>query len=95
LIEFRLSKVRELAQWVNRDVTVEADLGMPVDLRQLGSRFAMHPRWGGGSSKAVLRLVNSFWATFDNEGHQRSEPLEKVILSWDDSENRLKVLIRL
>jgi schlafen family protein len=95
LIEFRLSKVRELAQWVDRDVTVEADLGMPLDVRQFGTRYEAHPRWGRGSSKAVLKLVNSFWATFDNEGHQRSEPLEKIILSWDDRENRLKVLISL
>jgi len=95
LIEFRLSKVRELAQWVNRDVTVEADLGMPIDARLLSTRYEVHPRWGRGSSKAALRLVNGFWATSDREGQQRSEPLEKIVLTWDDGENRLKVLIRL
>ena len=98
LIEFRLSKVRELAMWVDKAITVEGDAGS-VEFRERASHG--HLRWPGQFS-ARLRFVNSFWATFEAfEGNlpqgtkTLSEPLEKLMLSWDDHANRLKVLVKL
>ena len=93
LIEFRLSKVRELAQWVDKAVTVEGDAGSVLPGHS-------HLHWPGRFS-ATLTFVNSFWATFEADGAlpdsstRRSEPLEKLMLSWDDRANRLKVLVKL
>ena len=53
-----------------------------------------HPRWAGGSL-ATLRFVNGFYATFEREdGSKHSESLEKIIISWDDRNNRPQVTIR-
>ena len=98
LIEFRLSKVRELAMWVDKAITVEGDAGsLSVRRRDSG----VPPRWGGKYS-AKLIVVNGFWATFEAfegnlpEGTKTlSEPLEKLMLSWDDHAKRLKVLVKL
>ncbi|MBI3895087.1 MAG: ATP-binding protein [Acidobacteria bacterium] len=98
LIEFRLSKVRELAKWVDKVITVEGDASS-WDFRD--GAVHDHPRWPGQFS-ARLRFVNSFWATFEAfegklpEGPKTlSEPLEKLMLSWDDHAKRLKVLVKL
>jgi hypothetical protein len=90
LIEFRLSKVRELAKWKDKCISVEGDVsGMPERTRLLTG----HPRWQG-TVEAGLRFVNAFWATFQVQGTGKSEPLDKLSLSWDDKQNRLKVLVR-
>jgi hypothetical protein len=91
LIEIRSAKVRELAKWEGNRVTVVGDEGS-VDFRERS--LVGHPRWRG-QSPAVLKSVNAFWATFQVEGRDRSEPLDKLLLSWDDSANCLKVLVRL
>ena len=97
LIEFRLSKVRELAQWLDKEITVEVDLGsMKFEERKMRG----YPR--SGQYSARVRSVNSFWATFEAfegnlpEGTRTlSEPLEKLMLSWDNRADRLKVLVKL
>lgn len=99
LIEFRLSMVRELAQWLDKEITVDGDAGS-VEYNE--RRIRGHARWPGQHS-ARLTFVNSFWAMFEVfEGNIApgtvktvSEPLEKLILSWDDRANRLKVLVKL
>ncbi|OFW05507.1 MAG: hypothetical protein A3G20_06750 [Acidobacteria bacterium RIFCSPLOWO2_12_FULL_59_11] len=96
LIEFRLSKVRELAMWLDKEVTVKGETGVPP----VGSYFSgstsnpYHPRWHE-QADAKLNFVNSFWATFEVESKNHSEPLEKLTLSWDDSKNRLLLLVKL
>ena len=99
LIEFRLSMVRELAQWVDKEITVDGDAGS-VEYEERKMRG--HPRWPGQHS-ARLKFVNNFWATFEAfEGNLPqgttktvSEPLEKLMLSWDDRADRLNVLVKL
>ena len=97
LIEFRLSKVRELGKWVGKDVTVEGDMGS-VSLQERSLHG--HPRWYGKQS-AALESVSSYWATFNvasgsmSQPGKHSEPLEKLLLSWDDKDQRLKVLVKL
>jgi hypothetical protein len=90
--------VRELAKWLENVITVEGDQGS-VEYEE--RRHRGHPRWHGPFS-ARLKVVNSFWATFEAfEGDLRngpktlSEPLEKLMLSWDNHADRLKVLVKL
>jgi hypothetical protein len=90
LIEVRLDKVRELAKWEGKNVTVEGDVSN-VEFRE--RNVYGHPRWPG-QSPAVLKSVNAFWATFEVQGKNRSEPLEKLLLSWDDNADRLKILVK-
>lgn len=85
LIEFRLSKVRKLAEWIDKQITVRPDIGFPS---------LSHYLWGTGDESATLRDVNSFWVTFESRMTRISEPLEKIVLSWDDINQHLKVLIR-
>ena len=90
LIEYRSSEVRELAMWTDKRISVEGDLsGMDVHMR-VGSG---HPRWQG-IQEAELRSVNAHYATFQVQGTRKSEPLDKLSLSWDDDNNRLKVLVK-
>jgi len=55
--------------------------------------------WSVGIHQAKLVTVNAHWVTFEVQvsaqyAKERSEPMEKVLLSWDDERRRLKVLIR-
>jgi len=92
LIELRLHKVRQLAEWHGKEITIQGDQE-GVEFRQ----FALHghPRWKGQSA-ARLTSVNSFYVTFDEpNGTHYSEPLEKLLLSWDHTYNRPKLLVKL
>ncbi len=92
LIEFRLSKVRELAKWINKRLSVEGDLsGMDVRKAQLVGPG--HSRWQR-TVEPELRFVNAFRATFEVQQTRKSEPLDKLLLSWDDVQNQLKVLVK-
>jgi hypothetical protein len=44
-------------------------------------------------SETKLIFVNEFWATFDSSG-AFSEPLERLSLSFDDRNKRLKVILK-
>lgn len=92
LIEYRLSKVRELAKWRGKTVIVEPDLGLPRDDRAVS--YIVHPRLTPKPHEAILLEVNSFWVTFrlNEKNDEMSEPLEKVALSWQT--DRLKLLIK-
>src|SRR5262249_53747585 len=94
LIDLRSSVVRELAMWVGKTVYVAGDEGsVEWDER----RHAGHPRWGGGIRQAVLACVNQFWATFrivDQFNIEKSEPIEKLLLSWHDEARSLKILVK-
>jgi Putative DNA-binding domain len=45
------------------------------------------------AEEAKLIFVNEFWATFDSSG-AFSEPLERLSLSFDDRNKRLKVILK-
>lgn len=97
LIEFRLSKVRELANWIDREITVAPDTGVSeiFDLRTHGGTTRhVHPRWSSELENVILRSVNGFWVTLETETQRQSEPLDKVTLSWDNKNDHLKLLIR-
>jgi hypothetical protein len=90
LLEVRLTKVRELVMWEGKNVTVEGDASS-VEFRERS--IYGHPRWPG-QSPAILKSANRHWATFDVGGKRRSEPVEKLLLSWDDDHNRMKILVK-
>ncbi len=89
LVEVRLDKVRELAKWEGKAVLVEGDTAS-VEFRERSVRG--HPRWNG-QMEAILESVNRFWITLKYDGVRASEPLEKLLLSWDTKGNRLKILV--
>ena len=93
LIELRLSKVRELGKWIGKPITVVGDLGTPTKIFSEDSSMEIHPRWN--HEEAVLTSANTFWATFKVGQSERSEPLSKLTLSWDDANKRLLVLVGL
>lgn len=92
LIEYRSSKVRELAKWQGKTIFIEPDTSETMNRFQ-GQLFQVIPRLTSGK-EAVLLIVNGFWATFKIEGKEQSEPLEKLVLSWNDSTATLKVLLK-
>lgn len=93
LIDLRLSKVKELAQWLGKEISIQGDTGALLDKR-LGTHYEVHPRLAMEPKTGVLKSVNKFWASFDIDVAQISEPLEKLILTWDDAKSRLKILVR-
>jgi hypothetical protein len=90
LIELRLDKVRELAKWIDKNITIEPDPQALVDPHF----FHYLPVKNRFNSK--LLKVNNFWATFLEEGgkNNMSMPLEKIILNWDNQHNRLMLYIK-
>ena len=92
LIALRTSVVRELAQWVGKEIVIEGDHGS-VSFEE---RFRTgHPRWAG-SHPAKLLSVNQFWVTFEMENPARrgvfSEPVEKLILAA--SGKLIKIIVK-
>jgi len=96
MVELRQSKVRELCKWLKQDVTVEGT--------NSGRAFLANPysppqaEWSVGWHSATLQSVNSHWVTFnvhgsDSHRYEKSEPMEKLLLSWDDERKRLKVVV--
>ena len=92
-IDLRLSKVEELAQWLGKEISIQGDTGNLLDKR-VGVQYEVHPRLAMESKTGVLKIVNKFWASFEIGEARKSEPLEKLILTWDDANSRLKILVR-
>lgn len=92
LIDYRSSKVHELANWFGKKVLLEPDLSHTIDTR-LGESYQAIPRLQS-PKEATLGFMNNFWVTFDINGKKQSEPLDKLILSWDDTRNILKILVK-
>jgi hypothetical protein len=91
LIDLRSSVLRELAQWLGKEIIVEGDPGS-VEWEE---RFRQgHVRWNGQHPAAVQAIGRS-WVTFRTPNKTVSEPLEKLTLSWHDERNCLKVLVKL
>jgi len=92
LIELRSGRVRELSQWLGKEVIVGADPGTTPRGIMDSHDF---PRWSG-YIPATLHAVNAHWATFQLAGSKatRSEPIEKLMLSWADDKNCLLILVK-
>ncbi len=91
LIELRLGKVRELAKWIDKNITIEPDpQAMAAVTTYNIHTFPVRKRFN-----STLLKVNNFWATLLGEdGKNMSMPLEKIILNWDDQHNRLMLFIK-
>lgn len=97
LIELRLEMVRELSKWLNEEVSIHGDAAtVPPDRKSelpFGSNRIFLHRWGW-EAVAKLISVNWFWVTLeDEEGKKKSEPLKKLTLTYDDKNDRLKIII--
>jgi hypothetical protein len=91
MVDQRNSKVRVLLQWLDSEVTVEGTQRNTAGFDQ---------EWSVGVSDAKLTAVNAHWVTFDvrnfdSRGDAKmSEPLEKLMLSWDNQRQRPKVIVK-
>ena len=101
LIDLRSGMVRELSKWLNKEVTIHGDQStVPVTQRDRDVPRAWlitsgySHRWNDVEIAKIV-LVNSFWVTFEKQetNENISEPLRKLTLSFDDKNNRLKVII--
>ena len=93
LVDYRSSKVRELAKWQEKVIFIEPDTAQTMDER-IGEARQVIPRFQKGR-EVVLVSVNRFWARFKaGDGSHFSEPLDKLTLSWDDLGGRLKILLK-
>ncbi len=96
MLEQRQGKLRVLLQCLNRDITVEGTEPPPM-LSMRNEPFAfLSKEWSVGTHHATLAAVNTHWVTFSvhitqTDRAERSEPMEKLWLSWDDERKRLKV----
>jgi len=82
--------VRELSQWLGKEILVGADRdgsSRIMDVRDLQ---------GGVASCHYPPCCERHWVTFElaESKARRSEPIEKLMLSWADQENRLLVLVK-
>jgi hypothetical protein len=85
MVEIRLSKVRELPKWLGKSITVSWSMA---------AHGVMGPNWY--SVPCDLINVRAHFATFKNkqqQGGQKSEPIDWLDLSWDDNANRLQIYV--
>ncbi len=94
LIDLRTGLVRELARWLNKEVSIYGDLSTVPSDGETSIFGGYRHRWQGEEVAKVV-FVNSFWATFQKheKNENVSEPLRKLTLSYDDKNDRLKVII--
>jgi len=77
LIDTRTSLVRELMKWMDKEVSLVQEV-------QSGE-YGPEKRW--------IRDVNSFYATFEDiKSDKISHPLNRIMLSYDHDNDRLKVI---
>ncbi|WP_420627582.1 helix-turn-helix domain-containing protein [Candidatus Leptofilum sp.] len=100
LVDLRSDIVSELAKWLGKKVTVHGDTStVPVSRREesIGARPMIHlfsHRWAWDELAEVV-FINNYWVTFDKLkiGKRVSEPLSKITLSFDDENDRLRVIV--
>lgn len=99
MIDQRQSKVRVLLQWLNKEITVEGTQRAKSFTLDKGNIASFDQEWSVGVHQATLVVVNGHWVTFSvhtsaTSRAEMSEPLEKVLLSWDNQRQRPKVVIK-
>ena len=97
LISLRNNTVREIAKWTGKIISIEGEQSTTPQraMTVAGQHIQVYDYRWPSKCEVELVLVNSFWATFKNAGGKLlSEPLDKLILSYDDENNRLKLIIR-
>lgn len=79
----RSEKALELEKWINKYITIEPDLSHNPNA------IMKHP------FVSKLLGINNFCATYRlQNGKPYSVPLEKILLSWDDENECLKLIIK-
>jgi hypothetical protein len=81
LIDIRSNVVRELAKWLDKTVSFVTITTYGNDVRR------------SNTDEAQLRLVTSFFATFEYRGGRHSCPLKNLVISWDDKKNILEIIL--
>jgi hypothetical protein len=99
MVEQRLNKMWVLLQWLGKEVTVTGTQA-PINPYEPLSRVR-EQEWSVGVHQTMLKVVNAHWVTFSLLASQqvltrpeKSEPIEKLMLSWDDQRQRLKVVVQ-
>ena len=96
LIELRLDAVRELSLCFGREITVSGNhASVPPPREGLAAmRMLFTHRWSWDESAKIV-FLNRFWITLERPDGQRiSEPLEKLTLTYDDKQDRLKLIVQ-
>jgi Putative DNA-binding domain len=97
MVELRQDKVRVLSRWLKHEITVE---GTQSQKPFMADPYSVSgAEWSVGVHQATLVDVNMHWVTFNvhasqNHRFDKSEPMEKLLLSWDDERKRLKVVVK-
>src|ERR1039458_2246773 len=92
LIDLRNEKIRVLAGWLNRRLSVEWHSGSQLRVElQLNAEYSYR-------ESATLTYVGRHWITFamtltGGLLKERSEPLEKLLLSWDHENKQPKIIV--
>lgn len=94
-------QVRELSKWIGKEITIYGDdSDVPTRKDSFLPRLYSH-RWEE-ETKGKIILVNQFWLTIlvDKENTfektqdiMKSESLDKITISYDDENNRLKIIV--
>jgi predicted HTH transcriptional regulator len=80
LIDIRSSVVRELTKWLNKTVSF-----VTITTYDNTSKTSH-------TDDARLRLVTSFFATFEYLGARHSYPPKNLAISWDDKKETLEII---
>jgi hypothetical protein len=94
MISLRNDKVQVMAQWLNKGVTVSYPLAGDL----ISSPLKAHHRQAFIES-STLTYVGHHWITVsiplsDGRRYERSEPIEYLLLSWDDVRKRLNIIVQ-
>ena len=99
LIDTKTSMVFEISKWQNKTVTVHGDQStVPPTRKGIGPFEGINQvfshRWGWEEFARIV-FVNSHWVTLEKikDSKKISEPLNKLILSYDDENNQLKIIV--
>lgn len=94
LIDLRSNIVSEICKWLDKDVTVTGERKFPLPTsREFVSPFSGYHRWLNDQTAKIV-FVNNFWVTFEKSDQTKlSEPLSELTLSYDNQNDRLKIIV--
>ncbi|MCK4358630.1 MAG: ATP-binding protein [Candidatus Cloacimonetes bacterium] len=98
LIDLRSNIITEISKWFNKEVTIHGDQATVPNPKKVGyfgggEQYFSH-RWKW-EEVAKIVFINNYWVTFEKKesNEQISEPLNKLTLSFDNENERLKVIV--
>ena len=98
LIDLRSNIIREISKWLDKEVTMHGDPATIPNKKEKGFSgsgilyFSHRWQW---EEVAKIVFINKHWVTFEKSGSKKhiSEPLNKLTLSFDNKNDRLKVIV--